>query len=66
MIYRGDDYGGHNIPFPHPKPPKPNSIYEDAFVDLSLIYGTENQPTPNLPEDPEPVYYTEYFTEPIH
>ena len=52
LIYKGDDYGGHNIPFPHPRPPLPNHIYEDAFVDLSA------HTTHNLPEDQEVVYYT--------
>ena len=38
--YRGDDFGGHNIPFPHPVPPKPDTrIYDDAFVDLGRIFG---------------------------
>ena len=42
--YQGDDYGGHNIPFPHPIPPKPASIYDDtAFVDLyDTLYGVKN------------------------
>ena len=42
MIYFGDDYGGHNIPFPHPEPPKPHRMYDDdAFVDLTnYIIGT--------------------------
>ena len=34
MIYKGDDFGGHNIPFPHPRPPTPHSMYDDAFVDI--------------------------------
>lgn len=37
--YRGDDYGGHNIPFPIPAPPKPDSYYDDSFVDLGSYYG---------------------------
>jgi hypothetical protein len=32
--YRGEDFGGNNIPFPHPAPPKPSNYYDDAFVDL--------------------------------
>lgn len=36
MIYLGDDYGGHNIPFPHPAPPKHHKMYdENSFVDLT-------------------------------
>jgi hypothetical protein len=31
--YRGDDFGGHNIPYPHPKPPVSASYYTDCFVD---------------------------------
>ena len=38
-MYRGDDYGGHNIPFPHPCPPMPHSFYEqDAFIDLDKFF----------------------------
>lgn len=38
-MYRGDDYGGHNIPFPHPCPPMPHSYYEqDAFIDLDKYF----------------------------
>ena len=37
--YRGDDYGGHNIPFPIPEPPKPDRYYEDSFFDLGAYYG---------------------------
>ena len=38
-MYRGDDYGGHNIPFPHPCPPMPHSYYEqDAFIDLDKFF----------------------------
>lgn len=25
--YQGDDFGGHNIPYPHPRPPTPASFY---------------------------------------
>lgn len=35
--FRGDDYGGHNIPFPHPEPPKPDAYYEDCFVDIGPL-----------------------------
>ena len=36
--YKGDDFGGHNIPFPHPAPPKPDGgHYTDAFVDIFTI-----------------------------
>ena len=28
LIYRGHDFGGHNIPFPHPAPPKPHKMYD--------------------------------------
>ena len=38
-MYRGDDFGGHNIPYPHPCPPMPHSDYQqDAFVDLTKYY----------------------------
>ena len=40
--YRGDDYGGHNIPFPIPEPPKPDRYYDDSFVDLGAYYGFVN------------------------
>mmetsp|Transcript_19731 Transcript_19731/g.24344 ORF Transcript_19731/g.24344 Transcript_19731/m.24344 type:complete len:106 (-) Transcript_19731:492-809(-) len=40
--YRGDDYGGHNIPFPHPTPPKPDVYYDDCFVDLGSHFGFVN------------------------
>jgi len=40
-MYRGDDYGGHNIPFPHPRPPTPAPEYEHAWVDVGKIYGLE-------------------------
>jgi len=37
--FKGDDFGGHNIPFPHPAPPKPETDnYADAFVDLRTIF----------------------------
>ena len=35
--FRGDDYGGHNIPFPHPEPPKPDKYYDDCYVDLGKL-----------------------------
>ena len=39
-MYRGDDYGGHNIPFPHPCPPVPHPFYDQkAFIDLGKYYG---------------------------
>ena len=42
MIYKGDDYGGHNIPYPHPEPPKPHPRYDqDAFVILTSIFDTD-------------------------
>ena len=34
LCYQGDDFGGHNIPTPHPTPPKPDSYYEDAFIKI--------------------------------
>ena len=37
-FYRGDDFGGHNIPYPHPRPPTPDAYYTDCFVDLLNIY----------------------------
>ena len=38
MMYFGDDFGGHNIPFPHPAPPKPHKMYDQhAFIDLSIV-----------------------------
>ena len=37
--YKGDDYGGHNIPFPIPTPPKPDRYYSDAFYDMSKHIG---------------------------
>ena len=40
--FRGDDYGGHNIPYPHPAPPKPDPYYDqDSFIDLSVVYGSK-------------------------
>ena len=39
--FRGDDYGGHNYPFPHPAPPKPSPFYDDAFVDLSKVFASQ-------------------------
>ena len=42
MIYKGDDYGGHNIPYPHPEPPKPHPRYDqDAFISLTSIFDTD-------------------------
>jgi len=39
-MYRGDDYGGHNIPYPHPSPPMPHSYYDKtAFVSLDKYYA---------------------------
>ena len=39
-MYRGDDFGGHNIPYPHPCPPMPHEFYElDAFVDLGKYFN---------------------------
>lgn len=35
--FQGDDYGGHNIPFPHPQPPRPDAYYEDCFVDIGPL-----------------------------
>ena len=41
-IFRGDDYGGHNIPFPHPKPPLPHKMYDrTAFVEVDRFYKGE-------------------------
>ena len=38
-MYRGDDFGGHNIPYPHPCPPVPHSYYDQgAFIDLDKYY----------------------------
>ena len=42
-IYRGDDFGGHNIPFPHPRPPTPDPMYDDAFIDISLFPGATRE-----------------------
>lgn len=50
MMYFGDDFGGHNIPFPHPAPPKPHKMYDqNAFVDLSILHP----PSP-APKHPDP------------
>lgn len=39
-MYRGHDYGGHNIPYPHPRPPYAGATYEvESFVDLSSVVG---------------------------
>ena len=38
-MYRGDDYGGHNIPYPSPTPPAPHMAYQqDAFVDIVKFF----------------------------
>ena len=37
--YYGDDFGGHNIPFPPPQPPKPDPYYDDCFYDMSPHIG---------------------------
>ena len=38
-MFRGDDFGGHNIPYPHPVPPMPHSQYQqDAFIELGKYY----------------------------
>ena len=40
MIFKGDDYGGYNIPFPLNPPPTPHPMYDQhAFVDLHDVYG---------------------------
>ena len=41
--YLGDDYGGHNIPYPHPAPPTPNKFYDDCFVDLDGVYSNNDK-----------------------
>lgn len=41
--YLGDDYGGHNIPYPHPAPPTPNNFYDDCFVDLDGVYSNNDK-----------------------
>ena len=42
--YRGDDFGGHNIPFPHPRPPTPQKMYQDGFSDImNIFYGSPMQ-----------------------
>ncbi len=35
--YQGEDFGGHNIPSPHPAPPKPDQYYDDAFFNVYEI-----------------------------
>ena len=35
--YEGHDFGGYNIPFPHPRPPTPDKFYEDSFVEVAAI-----------------------------
>ncbi len=36
--YLGDDFGGHNYPFPHPRPPTPDKYYVDGFIDITAYY----------------------------
>ena len=48
-MYKGHDFGGHNIPFPHPKPPTPEADYEDAFVDLVDVFF-KNEEVPKFKE----------------
>ncbi len=36
--YLGDDFGGHNYPFPHPRPPTPDKYYVDGFIDITTLY----------------------------
>jgi len=36
--YLGDDFGGHNYPFPHPRPPTPDKYYVDSFIDITAYY----------------------------
>ena len=53
-MYFGDDYGGYNIDYPHPIPPKPSKRYQqDAFVDLTLIFP-EYGPRPHPKEKKQP------------
>ena len=48
MMYFGDDYGGHNIPYPHPAPPKPHKMYDQhAFVDLTTGKHVHGDPPPH-------------------
>ena len=43
-IYFGDDYGGHNIPFPHPAPPAPHKMYQqEAFVNFKMLLGLDGK-----------------------
>ena len=52
-MYRGDDYGGHNIPYPHPCPPMPHPYYsQDAFVDLDKFYNTRGSETGGYTMEP--------------
>ena len=38
-MYYGDDYGGYNMDYPHPAPPKPSKRYQqDAFIDLAALF----------------------------
>ena len=60
MMYFGDDYGGHNIPFPHPAPPKPHKMYDQhAFIDLSTGEHVDSGPAhPNHGQHhPDPAPY---------
>ena len=42
--YQGDDFGGNNIPFPHPTPPKPDAYYDDAFLDILSFSTSVEEP----------------------
>ena len=38
--FQGDDYGGHNIPFPHPQPPMPDKMYEQhSFINVEKWFA---------------------------
>ena len=57
MIYFGDDYGGHNIPYPHPRPPQPHIKYQqDSFIDLTAVYGEGNQNSGYSQQEPQTIY----------
>ena len=53
-MYFGDDYGGYNMDYPHPIPPRPSKRYQqDAFVDLAKVfpeYGARPEPKPKQQE----------------